>query len=89
MLRKILANYEFVFMGKTFKAFDLYLGDTANPKVAKQKDYSCEVVCLALKITNEELARMLNTKYWDVNSAKLEAAGIHFNMLEIHFFPEK
>ena len=89
MLRKILANYEFVFMGKTFKAFDLYLGDTANPKVAKQKDYSCDVVCLALKITNEELARMLNTKYWDINSGKLEAAGIHFNMLEIHFFPEK
>ena len=89
MLRKILANYEFVFMGKTFKAFDLYLGDTANTKVAKQRDYSCEVVCLALKITNEELARMLNTKYWDVNASKLEAAGIHFNMLEIHFFPEK
>lgn len=89
MLRKILANFEFVFMGKTFKGFDLYLGDTTNTKVAKQKDYSCDIVCLTLKITNEELARMLNTKYWDINISKLEAAGIRFNFLEIHFFPDK
>lgn len=89
MLKKILCNYEFVFNGRTLKGSDLYLGDTNNTKLAKQKDYSSQIVCLALKINNEELAKMLNTKYWDINLSKLEAYGMKFVMLEIYFYPDK
>ncbi len=87
MLKKILCNYEFICNGQTFRSFGAYLGDTANTKVAKQKDYSSDIVCLALKITKEELARMINTKYWDITKAKIEAAGITFRNLDIYFYP--
>ncbi len=89
MLKKILCNYEFVYNGHAFKGYDFYLGDTNNTKVAKQKDYSSDIVCVALKINNEELAKMLNTKYWDITLAKLEAFGIKFNLLDIYFYPDK
>lgn len=89
MLKKILCNYEFIYNGHSFKSFGTYLGDTNNPKVAKQKDYSGDIICLALKISNEALAKMLNTKYWDINQSKIEAAGIHFRTLEIYFYPDK
>lgn len=89
MLKKILCNYEFIYNGHSFKAFGAYLGDTTNPKVAKQKDYSADVICQALKVGKEELAQMINTKYWDITRAKIEAAGITFRTLEIYFYPDK
>lgn len=87
MLRKILCNYEFFYRGAVYKSQALYLGDTNVPRAALQRDYSLQVVSLALKITEEELARMLNSKYWDISRQKLADAGFLFKQLDIYFYP--
>lgn len=88
MLRKILINYEFSYQGITYKSFGAYVGDTGNMLSVKNKDYSAEIVCLAMKISNEELATMLHTHYWDINQPKLIANGFRFRYVEVEFYPK-
>ncbi len=88
MLRKILINYEFSHQGTIYKSFGTYVGDTGNISSAKNKDYSAEIVCLAMKINNEQLATMLNTRYWDITQAKLLAHGFVFRFIEVDFYPK-
>lgn len=88
MLRKVLCNYEFIYEGITHKAYGEYLGDTSNVNSAKTKDYSSEVACKALKMGTEELAKMLNMKYWDISKFKLEQSGFKFVQIEIFFYPK-
>lgn len=87
MLRKILIDYEFVLNGKTYKEYGVYLGDTAIPKAAKQKDFTPQIACYALKVTGEELGKMLKAHYWDINKAKLEKYGFVFVKTNISFYP--
>lgn len=87
MLRNILCNYEFLYRGVVYKCQGLYLGDTNVPRVALQRDYSLQVVSLALKITEEDLARALNSKYWDISRKKLAEAGFLFKQLDVYFYP--
>jgi hypothetical protein len=87
MLRKVLCNYEFSQNGIPYKGYGLYLEDTSNPKTVKYKDYSCQVVCLVLKRTPEELSKIVQCKYWDINRAKLERVGFKISMLEVYFYP--
>ena len=88
MLRKILCNYEFIYQGIPYKGCGLYLGDTANHKTVQYKDFSTQIVCLVLKPTEEELGRMCQCQYWDINRGRLESIGILFRMLEIYFYPK-
>lgn len=88
-LRKILCNFEFSYLGIRYMARAFYLGDTANPKVVAGKDFTPMIVCQTLKITNEQLAALLQCKYWDITQEKLAKAGINFLKLEIYFYPPK
>ncbi|MDR0953072.1 MAG: hypothetical protein LBM71_02630 [Elusimicrobiota bacterium] len=89
MLRKILCNFEFTTPdGRIFKAYDFYLGDTAEPKTVRHKDFTPEIVCQSLKMSEEALAKRLNTSYWDINRDKLEQNGFTFRLLEIFFYPD-
>lgn len=87
MLRKILCDFEFVYQGRSYKEYGLYLGDTTIPHVAKKRDFTPEIVCQTLKLTKEELGKMIRVHYWDINRAKLELSGFIFVKLEIYFFP--
>ena len=88
MLRKILCNYEFSYHGNVYRGYGIYLGDTANHRNVEHKDFSSQVVCLALKHTEEELGRLCKCKYWDITRKTLEATGLNFRKLEIFFYPE-
>lgn len=88
-LKKVLCNFEFTYLGARHVSCGFYLGDTANPKAVKGKDYTPIIVCQSLKISAEQLANMLKCKYWDINRDKLEKAGIIFSRLEIYFYPPK
>ena len=87
MLRKILIDYEMIYQGKIYKEYGVYLGDTAIPKAAKQKDFTPQIVCYALKVTGEELGKMVKTHYWDINKAKLEKSGFVFVKINMTFYP--
>lgn len=86
-LKKILCNFEFNYSGSRYMGNGFYLGDTANPKVALNKDYTPMVVCQTLKISSEQLGNYLKCKYWDINQDKLAKAGIVFSKLDIYFYP--
>ena len=87
MLRKILCDYEFVYQGKTYKEYGLYLGDTTVPNQAKRKDFTAQIICYTLKLTEEELGKMIRVRYWDIDRSKLELAGFVFVRLDIYFYP--
>lgn len=87
MLRKILCNYEFTYQGKNYKDYGLYLGDTGQKHLAG-KDFSGQIVCSALKMTEEELANELRCKYWDISRSKLEAQGFKFLHEELYLYPK-
>ncbi|MDR0734993.1 MAG: hypothetical protein LBG16_04850 [Elusimicrobiota bacterium] len=87
MIRKILCNYEFTYHGIPYKGYGLYLGDTSNHKTVQYKDFSSQVACLVLKHTEEELGRVCQCKYWDINRKRLETAGIMMKMIEVYFYP--
>ena len=88
-LKKILCNFEFTYLGIRYMAYAFYLGDTASPKSIVGKDYTPNIVCQTLKISNEQLANMLKCKYWDITRDKLAKAGIVFTKLDIYFYPPK
>ena len=87
MLRKILCDFEFVFRGKCYKGYGLYLGDTTIPKVAKKKDMTPQIICQTFKISEEELGKLIRVHYWDLDRAKLEKAGFVFIKIDINFYP--
>ena len=87
MLRKILIDFEFVFQGKVYKEYSVYLGDTTIPKAAKTKDFTPQIACYALKMSGEELGKMIKTPYWDINKNKLELAGFAVIRIQMNFFP--
>lgn len=87
MLRKILCDFEIVYQGKTYKEYGIYLGDTSVPRTAKQKDYTPQIVCYALKVSGEELGKMVKSHYWDINKDKLEKAGFVFAKIDLSFYP--
>ena len=88
-LKKILCNFEFNYMGLRYMACGFYLGDTANPKVVNNRDYTPSIVCQTLKMSEEQLAHLLKCKYWDINQERLAKAGILFTKLEIYFYPPR
>ncbi len=87
MLRKILCDFEFIYKGKIYKAFNFYLGDTNRPQAAKTKDYTPQIVCKSFKIGTEELGKILKVHYWDIDKNKLERAGFKFIKIHIKFSP--
>ncbi len=87
MLRKILIDYEIIYQGKIYKEYGVYLGDTSVPKAAKQKDFTPQIVCYALKINGEELGKIVKAHYWDINKDKLEKNGFVFNRIDLNFYP--
>lgn len=88
-MKKILCNYEFNYQGSRYMSNGFYLGDTANPKAATNKDYTPFIVCQSLKITNEQLGLLLKCKYWDISRDRLAKAGITFTKLDIYFYPNR
>ena len=88
-LKKILCNFEFNYLGLRYMACGFYLGDTTNPKVALNRDYTPAIVCQTLKISQENLANFLKCKYWDINQEKLAKSGIVFKKLDIYFYPPR
>lgn len=87
MLRKILCDFEFIYQGKTYKEYGLYLGDTTIPHVAQKKDFTTQIICQTLKMTEEELGKIIKVPYWDIDRMKLEQAGFIFTKINIYFFP--
>ena len=87
MLRKILCDFEFVYMGRIYKSFGFYLGDTTIPHIAKTKDVTPQIVCQSFKIPIEELGRIIKVRYWDIDKNKLEQAGFKFVKVQLKFFP--
>ena len=87
MLRKVLCDFEFVYQGRSYKEYGLYLGDTSVPNLAKRKDYTCQIVCQTFKMTEEELGKRIRVHYWDIDRNKLALAGFIFVKLDIYFFP--
>lgn len=87
MLRKILCDFEFIYLGRIYKSFGFYLGDTTLPHIAKNKDVTPQIVCQSFKIPIEELGRILKIHYWDIDRNKLEQAGFKFVKVQIKFYP--
>ena len=87
MLRKILCDFEFIYLGRIYKSFGFYLGDTTLPHIAKSKDVTPQIVCQSFKIPIEELGRILKIHYWDIDRNKLEQAGFKFVKVQIKFYP--
>ena len=87
MLRKILCDFEFIYRGRIYKAFSFYLGDTTLPKSFKTKDITPQIVCQSFKISIEELGKILQVHYWDIDRNKLELAGFKFVKIQLKFFP--
>lgn len=87
MLRKILCDYEFSFRGRTYKDKAVYLGDTMVPALAKKKDFTPQIVCYALKLSQEEIANLIKVHYWDLDKTKFEQAGFVFIKLKLDFYP--
>lgn len=87
MLRKILCDFEFIYMGRIYKSFGFYLGDTTLPQIAKTKDITPQIVCQSFKIPIEELGKILKVHYWDIDKNKLEQAGFKFVKVQMKFFP--
>ena len=87
MLRKILCDYEFIFRGRGYKSYDLYLGDTTVPYIVLKRDLTPQIVSSALKLSIEELGNLIKVHYWDLDRPKLEHAGFIFIKIEINFSP--
>ena len=87
MLRKILCDYEFFFRGRWYRERAVYLGDTMVPAIAQKKDYTSQIVCYALKLSEEDIASLIRVHYWDLDKNKLEKAGFIFTKIKLDFFP--
>ncbi len=87
MLRKILCDYEFFFRGRWYKDHAVYLGDTMAPALALKKDYTTQIVCYALKLSEEEIGGIIKVHYWDLDRVKFEKAGFVFTKIHLDFYP--
>lgn len=53
----------------------------------KKKDFTPQIVCYALKLSQEEIANLIKVHYWDLDKTKFEQAGFVFIKLKLDFYP--